>query len=207
MHTAQHLVGRCLGGQLAGGRTIILVTHHITLCLPIASYLIELEKGRIKYQGSIPELEQRGLLSRVIDAEEEPFAEPLSPLEQRLIDADNMDEEGDATPPRPSSRNGKLVEAEGRAEGRVSMQSYVTYITAGGIVAWICTLVIQTLIRVINVGNQVMNSSNQAVLATDRPSCRSFLLGGAMHINALPHCLAILGTTYHHQTSMLGHGS
>lgn len=154
MHTAQHLVNRCLGGEIARGRTIILVTHHITLCLPIASFLLELERGKVKHQGTIPELEEQGFLARVIDAEDEAFPEqPMSPLEQELNEPDSL-EEGHATP-RPSSRNGKLVEVEARAEGRVSLQSYVTYITAGGILAWIFTLLIQTLIRVINVGNQV----------------------------------------------------
>ena len=42
MHTAQHLLRHALSGPLAKDRTIVLVTHHITLCLPAATYLLEL---------------------------------------------------------------------------------------------------------------------------------------------------------------------
>ncbi|KAJ3517873.1 hypothetical protein NLJ89_g222 [Agrocybe chaxingu] len=155
MHTAQHLVRECLSGNLAHGRTIILVTHHITLCLPIASYLLELDKGQILHQGTIPELEERGLLRTVIEAEEELFPEPQSPVIERVLnEADGV---GSRAPsPRPHrGGNGKLVEAETRAEGRVSLRSYLTYLRAAGTIPWILTLAVLLFIRAITLGNQV----------------------------------------------------
>ncbi|KDR85730.1 hypothetical protein GALMADRAFT_84830 [Galerina marginata CBS 339.88] len=154
MHTAQHLVSNCLAGDLARGRTVILVTHHITLCLPVASYLLELDKGRILHQGTIPELEERGLLQAVIETEEEPFPQELqSPVQEMYNEVDS--DEDVAPRQHRQSTDGKLVEAEARAEGRVSMRSYVTYIRAAGIFSWILTLAVTVLIRVINIGNQV----------------------------------------------------
>jgi len=160
MHTAQHLVSRCFSGDLARGRTIILVTHHITLCLPIAQYLLELEHGKIKHQGTIPELDERGLLLKVIESEEEPF------LETQSSDQETLNDEVDDTvikhPPPGLHRqpgDGKLIEVEARAEGRVSLRSYVTYIRAAGIYCWFLTLAIMMLIRAINIGNQVSSYS------------------------------------------------
>lgn len=156
MHTAQHLVSNCLSGDLALGRTIILVTHHITLCLPIASYLVELEKGKTLYQGTIPELEEKGHLSKVITTEEEPFPAPESPVQrQRPLHGGNSSAPSQR---RESTSDGKLIEAEARAEGRVSLRSYVTYIRASGIFPWCLTIAILIFIRGINIGNQVSSS-------------------------------------------------
>ncbi|PPQ69785.1 hypothetical protein CVT26_014173 [Gymnopilus dilepis] len=158
MHTAQHLVSNCLAGDLARDRTIILVTHHITLCLPVASYLVELEKGKIAHQGTIPELEAKGLLRKVVETEDESSRQvlptsPTSPIQETYNEVDSDEE----TKPRPRREpsNGKLIEAEARAEGRVTLRSYMTYLRAAGIFSWILTLAVTILIRAINIFNQV----------------------------------------------------
>lgn len=161
MHTAQHLVHRCLTGDLARGRTIILVTHHITTCLPAASYLLEINKGTVLHQGTIPELKERGLLVKVLEAEEEPFSDP-QPLDQKIFNEADILPDGTAQPQKRQLSDGKLIEVEARAEGRVSVRSYITYIRAAGLPAWFFTLVLMLVIRAINVGNQV--SRNYLVL-------------------------------------------
>jgi ABC-type multidrug transport system ATPase subunit len=162
MHTAQHLVHKCLTGDLARGRTIILVTHHVSTCLPAASYLVEMNEGTILHQGTIPELEERGLLLKVLEAEEEPFSDP-QPLEQKTFnEADNLPDGGTGQLQKRQLSDGKLIEVEARAEGRVSIRSYVTYIRAAGLPAWFFTIVLLLIIRGINIGNQV--SRNYFVL-------------------------------------------
>ena len=157
MHTAQHLVSNCLTGDLARGRTIILVTHHIAMCLPAASYLLELHKGTILYQGTIPELAERGLLVKVMETEE-PFTDPESlDLKKQFNEADVL-EDGTVQPQRRQVSNGKLIEAEARAEGRVSLRTYTTYIRAAGFPAWVLTILLMLVIRAINIGNQVSNN-------------------------------------------------
>lgn len=149
MHTAQHLVARCLTSDLARGRTIILVTHHISLCLPAASYLVELAHGKVLRQGSIQELENLGLLRSVVEEEDDPADIPQTPENE----ADALK---DANALKPAQgANGKLVEVEARAEGRVSTRTYITYIRAAGVLPWILTLSLMLLIRFINIGNQV----------------------------------------------------
>jgi len=150
MHTAQHLVSSCLTGDLARGRTIILVTHHLSLCLPAASHLVELDHGKILYHGTIPELEERGLLQRAIDLTEE---EIQSPTKAQFLNLDG-DQPGSFNANRQRD-TGKLIEAEARAEGNVSFRSYLTYIRAAGVFAWILTLSVTLLTRAINIGNQV----------------------------------------------------
>ena len=51
-HTAQHLFERCITGPLMFGRTCILVTHNIALCVPHAHHVVVLRNGKIHQQGS-----------------------------------------------------------------------------------------------------------------------------------------------------------
>jgi ABC-type multidrug transport system ATPase subunit len=149
MHTAQQLAG-ALSGPIARGRTIVLVTHHVSLCLPIASYFVELSRGKVLRHGSVQELRQQGVLDEVVKTEDvvvdEESAEPEAVL---LNEADIGDVQ------KVGNTNGKLIEAEARAEGRVSFRTYVTYIRAAGIWAWFVTLFLMIAIRLINVANQV----------------------------------------------------
>ncbi|KOS12408.1 atp-dependent bile acid permease [Malassezia pachydermatis] len=50
-HTAKHLYEHCLKGPLAQGRTIILVTHAVSLMLPSAAYTVVMEDGRVAAEG------------------------------------------------------------------------------------------------------------------------------------------------------------
>lgn len=162
MHTAQHLVQNCLSGNLAKGRTIILVTHHIGLCLPITSHIIELSHGKVLQQGSVQELEDRGVLYKVIDTEDQPFSsdENLeSSATTAVNEADEVNNDTEPRKPQPKSGNGKLIQVEARAEGRVSWRTYLTYIRAAGIISWILTVSLMLLIRSINIGNQVFLSA------------------------------------------------
>jgi ABC-type multidrug transport system fused ATPase/permease subunit len=152
MHTAQHLVSNCLAGDLAQGRTIILVTHHISLCLPKASYLVELSRGKVLRHGSIQELQNLNLLQNVVKREDVPIAHKDSP--QTPDSATNaLNNSKSQSLGHPA--NGKLIEAESRAEGRVSWQTYATYIRAAGVFSWVLTVTLMVLIRFINIGNQV----------------------------------------------------
>ena len=147
MHTAQHLVRTCLTGDLARDRTIILVTHHISLCLPVSTYLIDLGDGKVLRQGFVKDLELGGLLRAVKKGDE--LADVLD-----ISNEDKHSEVGAVNGALPNER-GKLVEAESRAEGRVAIRTYITYVRAAGLMPWLFTVGLMLLIRFINVGNQV----------------------------------------------------
>ncbi|KAJ7170194.1 pleiotropic drug resistance ABC transporter [Mycena filopes] len=158
MHTAYHIVQNCLTGPFARDRTMILVTHHISLCLPIAHYLVELDQGSVLRQGTIKSFEESGILQKVVETEDRGFQDPPEDI---AVPADN---EADSVSPEVAPvtqvrSNGKLIEAEARAEGRVSWRTYMTYIRAAGLSSWILTILLMLLIRLINIGNQVFLAS------------------------------------------------
>ena len=45
VHTREHIAHHVLRGELLHGRTCILATHHLDLCLPAAQYWVRLEGG------------------------------------------------------------------------------------------------------------------------------------------------------------------
>ena len=53
VHTREHICRHALAGELMQGRTCVLATHHLDLCLSHAKYLICLEKGTVKLATSI----------------------------------------------------------------------------------------------------------------------------------------------------------
>ncbi|KAI0950790.1 hypothetical protein AcW1_008002 [Taiwanofungus camphoratus] len=154
MHTAQHLVKKVFSGELTRGRTVILVTHHISLCLPVASYLIELSNGIILRQGLLQDLRNQGQLQQLVEAEDvvEEDASQSSTTEVGN-EADILGPDED-TEPKPKPPDGKLIEAEARAEGRVSMLTYLTYIRAAGVYYWFLSFLLMLAIRMITIGNQ-----------------------------------------------------
>ncbi|KAF9469518.1 pleiotropic drug resistance ABC transporter [Collybia nuda] len=151
MHTAQHIISECLTGDLVRDRTVILVTHHISLCLPISSHLIELSHGKVLHQGSIQELQKLGLIQTVITREDKSSPQVDS---DRASDIKANGIDTDVKIPKILG-DGKLIDAESRAEGKVSWRTYFAYIRAAGLVSWFLTVVLMLLIRFIDIGNQV----------------------------------------------------
>jgi hypothetical protein len=137
----------------------VLVTHHISLCLPGAEYFVSLSDGRIEKQGRVADLDQSELQLELIDEDEEA---------EKVEEADELDKKGkiapsdpeeverlaakvapesasstDATPgtstptatttPNPK---GKLVEEEARQTGRVKWTVYSLYLRSAGYATW-----------------------------------------------------------------------
>ncbi|KUJ20045.1 uncharacterized protein LY89DRAFT_641526 [Mollisia scopiformis] len=51
-HTAKWIFDNCIRGPLMHGRTCILVTHNLALCVPQSRYIVLLDNGKIEIQGS-----------------------------------------------------------------------------------------------------------------------------------------------------------
>ncbi|CAE6434528.1 unnamed protein product [Rhizoctonia solani] len=169
MHTARHLVDKCLAGPLMQGRTIILVTHHVRMCLDTASYLVELSNGRIIRQGTITELRGKEQLSAILqtqledgttEAEPEGTVPPSDALQINEADVDPGDVANtsigtEGATLQHDSNIGKLVDEEARAEGRVSLKTYWTYIKAASVWSWLASLVLLLAVRGITIGSQL----------------------------------------------------
>ncbi|KAL8677756.1 MAG: hypothetical protein Q9186_005841 [Xanthomendoza sp. 1 TL-2023] len=63
-HVGRQLFEEALTGELGKGRTRILVTHHLALCLSRAAYVVSLDNGTIAYAAPVKELQQRGVLEQ-----------------------------------------------------------------------------------------------------------------------------------------------
>lgn len=72
-HTAKHIFEECILGPLMFGRTCILVTHNVTMCVPFSQHVVVLANGKIAVQGPPDDVMSSGLLG-----EEAPKSKPNS---------------------------------------------------------------------------------------------------------------------------------
>ncbi|KAJ2756703.1 hypothetical protein GGI19_000638 [Coemansia pectinata] len=67
-HTAKHILMECLLSKtpLMLGRTRVLVTHHVAMCLPFAEYIVLLREGQVSLKGNPAELQNQGVFNKVL---------------------------------------------------------------------------------------------------------------------------------------------
>ncbi|KAG2206947.1 hypothetical protein INT47_008416 [Mucor saturninus] len=129
-HTAKHLYEKCLLGPLMKGRTRILITHHVKLCLKGSAYIAHIEGGRANLYGTPNELRESGKLATIIESEEEIVHIEEDAEEEKAIE--------DTLPPaietgiKDSKKPRALVEEETRATGMVKFRLYKLYIQMVG---------------------------------------------------------------------------
>ena len=72
-HVGRTLFEEALTGDLGKGRTRILVTHHVGLCLPKTNYSVLLGDGQVLVSGATEELRKSGELKKILayDVEEQ----------------------------------------------------------------------------------------------------------------------------------------
>ncbi|KAM0756050.1 P-loop containing nucleoside triphosphate hydrolase protein [Meredithblackwellia eburnea MCA 4105] len=159
-HTSLHIFNNCLKGPLMAGRTIILVSHHIQLTAPGTSYVVELENGRVKFEGDSKEFlssprfktekeEEEPIEDKVAVVKSPPklknkaldlvtestFVSETSSASEAESDSDEEEAEEEVKKEKPAR---KLIEDEARAVGRVSLSVWTLYLgLSGGIFYWI----------------------------------------------------------------------
>ena len=159
-HTAQHLYEKCLQGDLLRGRTVVLVSHHVQLCAPGASYVVALENGRVAFAGDSATFQSSGVMDGLVqsdnaDTKQSKEVAPQvrdSQISKALQDDVEPESESSSTL-APSSEDEtkvlekkkhgprKLIEEEKRAVGRISKVVWQTYVLAcGGGVYWSCLI-------------------------------------------------------------------
>ncbi|OOQ84862.1 ABC transporter family protein [Penicillium brasilianum] len=157
-HTGRHVFEQALTGELGQGRTRVLVTHHVALCLPKTEYSVLLENGCVKYAGTIDDLRKENHLDDILQEEHEATEEDQSTLNEEST-ALNPEEttlqkvisntsrrrpshsQNDTTPKGTSPK--KFIEDEQREVGSVRLSVYASYFSMGGhIVLWLITLLV-----------------------------------------------------------------
>ncbi|RDB27902.1 ATP-dependent bile acid permease [Hypsizygus marmoreus] len=139
-HTAHHLYHECLKGELMQGRTVILVSHHVQLCVPGASYIVALDNGRVQFAGDRDSFQNSDVIRTLVqsievvgDSKEDDVVEDVLEKEvlpssesSSTIAAPSTEVKIERKPPR------KLVEEETRAVGRIGKDVWATYVRACG---------------------------------------------------------------------------
>ncbi|KAI9317309.1 P-loop containing nucleoside triphosphate hydrolase protein [Dichotomocladium elegans] len=131
-HTAKHLYEHCIRGKLMHNRTVLLVTHHVALCIEKASFIVAMKDGQIAKAGDPAMILASGVLG-----------------EEFIRDGNCRDNESHAGPRHDDSKTvkakkipNKLIKDEEREEGSVTLSVYNAYIrAAGGYSLWVLILV------------------------------------------------------------------
>lgn len=150
-HTAHHLYYECLKGDLMRGRTVILVSHHVQLCAPGASYVVALENGRLQFQGSSADFQASEVLNSLVqsgaaDESDKKEETEVHDIEEIALEVSAHAGSGDSsetastsaptaveeTKPEMKKAPRKLIEEEKRAVGRIGKEIWMTYIKACG---------------------------------------------------------------------------
>ncbi|KAG0239020.1 hypothetical protein BGW41_007967 [Actinomortierella wolfii] len=149
-HTARHLFDRCLTGSLMQGRTRILVTHHVRLCLRDSTYVALLKEGQVAMSGTPLQLIRSGLLQEILEKdgmlEEEPDLSTSTTLA-----ADTRSVKSAVSPRINTIKEAKrLVDEEARAKGRVRWYVYDMYLKAcGGPGFWVLLILVLLIVRLL----------------------------------------------------------
>ncbi|KAF2089173.1 P-loop containing nucleoside triphosphate hydrolase protein [Saccharata proteae CBS 121410] len=158
-HVGRHIFEQALVGELSQGRTRIIVTHHVSLCLPKTKYEVLLHEGRVDRAGFVDDLRQTGALDEILKEENDEVLEDdeeLLPLptesngnashRSELIDDGHIDANKKAPPKQ-------FMEVETKQKGRISFSIYLDYFRAGGGVwAWGGILIFFVVIQALIIG-------------------------------------------------------
>ncbi|ODV81047.1 uncharacterized protein CANTADRAFT_25320 [Suhomyces tanzawaensis NRRL Y-17324] len=156
-HTALWIYENCISGPLMEGRTCILVSHNVALTIQKAEYVVVMDNGRAKSQGTPEEVLKSGDLgdddlvkTSVLNSREQSTTN-LTSLEDKNSDMKakaaviesklKSIQDQDPTEEIVKKTDGKLVEEESKAIGVVGMKVYAGYAKyLGGFWTW--TLII-----------------------------------------------------------------
>lgn len=155
-HVGRQLFENALLGQLGAGRTRILATHHVALCLPRAQYTVVLGEGTVAYAGLVEELERIGSLEAILDIEDrEAEADIQVGHGTKEIDGYTLSKvlsyraghsnpaDNDEVDPKPNSLPKKFTEDEKRETGSIKRDVYRDYFfKSGGFKVWVPLIMI-----------------------------------------------------------------
>ncbi|KAJ2083672.1 hypothetical protein H4R24_000630 [Coemansia sp. RSA 988] len=157
-HTAKHILHECLlsANGLMCGRTCLLVTHHMSMCLPHCDFVVLMHGGRISFQGTSAEALAAMKENQIANLD---FSMPKdSPIRLPKQQKDNAFLRTDYTPSSDvdgnpdlsysdlCSRNtssvsmandvahaqGKLVQEEVRGQGLIKLETWKMYFAPCG---------------------------------------------------------------------------
>ncbi|KAH6566012.1 hypothetical protein BASA60_009663 [Batrachochytrium salamandrivorans] len=130
--TARHLLKRCIMDAMRG-RTIVLVSHAVSLVLPHADFAVIVKNGEVLYQGLPTDLVKNADAEGIFGLDLTPTSFNEESEEESLANAQTDIAAVTTVLNASAESNGKrLVEDEDKATGSVRMEVYVSYFKAAG---------------------------------------------------------------------------
>ncbi|KAF8956143.1 P-loop containing nucleoside triphosphate hydrolase protein [Flammula alnicola] len=127
VHTAKWIVDKCFLGDLIKGRTVLLVTHNVSMAAPISEFVVSLgSDGQIISQGTISDALAKNLKLKLEVAKDNEIKEK----------AEEVIDDGQEAEVRKESE-GKLIVEEESGEGHISWESIKMYLVALGGRHWV----------------------------------------------------------------------
>ncbi|KAH7368831.1 ATP-dependent bile acid permease [Plectosphaerella cucumerina] len=163
-HTAQWIFNVAIKGPLMVGRTCILVTHNIQLCVPSSRYVVMLENGRVTVQGETTELIDSGKLGEDIQrsrpgtacASQMPSRVPSSVGDDMSETVVNGEDQPGGKPSKPKKKVNKDAMEETKAEGAVKWSIIKLYLkNMGPWWFWIVAAIIFTVQQMSGVATNI----------------------------------------------------
>jgi ABC-type multidrug transport system fused ATPase/permease subunit len=141
-HTAKWIFEKAILGPLMNNRSVILITHNVSLALPHADFAVVLDNGRVVARGTPQEVLKSGKLqddvaSSLVISKNHSRAGSTVPSHgdlTALAANGNATEEADGQT-KPANKAEVHVQVETKSVGSVSMSVYLIYFAAMG--SWI----------------------------------------------------------------------
>ncbi|KAI9369385.1 P-loop containing nucleoside triphosphate hydrolase protein [Aspergillus egyptiacus] len=134
--TGRHVYEHALTGELGQGRTRILATHHVGLCLPRTDYCVLLENGFASHAGTVEELNATGGLTDLlgkVEVSREQTESPAHELPKRKRSSASGGRRSSAFSMHTIK---KFVPDEKRETGSISFRVYAAYLHKGNRIWW-----------------------------------------------------------------------
>lgn len=155
-HTASWIYDNCITGPLMANRTCLLVSHNVALTITSAEWVVVMNNGRVKAQGTPEDLAAEGHLGedelvknsamnsrtqsstslKALATKNVEMKAKAAVIEAKLKKVQVEDDENVKT-------DGKLIEEEGKSDGVVGFDVYVKYSKEfGGSLVWLGILTV-----------------------------------------------------------------
>ncbi|KAK5627348.1 hypothetical protein RRF57_003063 [Xylaria bambusicola] len=196
-HTAKWIFSNCINGPLMKGRTCILVTHNITLCVPLSEYVVLLDNGRVAAQGPSLEVMESGKLGEEMRNKSRPGSQQVSRVPSRapssvgeesgdtLINDADANAQGRPTPKKSAQKQDAMT--EDKAVGAVKWSVMKLYLNAmGRWWFWMAAVVVFTTQQLSGVASNIWIKewANQYVSETEGVSRIQFSIASQSSVSA-----------------------
>jgi ABC-type multidrug transport system fused ATPase/permease subunit len=137
-HTAKWIFDNCIRGPLMQGRTCLLVTHNLALCVPQSRYVVLLDNGKVELQGPTEKIMASGKLGEDVN-KSRPGSAAVSRIPSR-VPSSVGEESGetliDDSEPANGNGNGKLTKVKSKSSQKEPKKDAMQETKSEGGVKW-----------------------------------------------------------------------